>query len=178
MGKTKERHGNSTKKGLSWIYRKKVKLRRAKNVTHDKESNAKLQNSMTRIVVRNLSFKVNEEDVRKIYEKYGEIQEIVLPRQKNGTLFGYAFIEFKRMQDASKAIFNTNKKEFFGRTITSAWAIENSKLCEKVKNISETDNKNKNPVSSSNKSNLDIKTQDKSSSLQETDIPKRKKKKR
>lgn len=52
-----------------------------------------------------------------MYEKYGEIQEIILPCQSNPSLIGYAFIEFKRMQDASKAIFNTNKKEFFGNRL-------------------------------------------------------------
>lgn len=52
-----------------------------------------------------------------MYEKYGEIQEIILPCRSNPSLIGYAFIEFKRIQDASKAIFNTNKKEFFGNRL-------------------------------------------------------------
>lgn len=170
MGKTKKQQSNGKQNGVSWIYRKKMRLRKTKNETQDKETNVKLQNSETKIVVRNLSFKVTEEDIRKLYEKFGEIQEIILPRQPNGTLFGYGFIEFKRMQDASKAIFNTNKKEFFGRTIISTWAIENSKFCEKVKAISETNDKNKNPLPSINK-----KVQDK---LKENGTLKRKRRKR
>lgn len=178
MGKTKKQQSSGKRNGLSWIYRKKIKQRKSKNITEAGEINVKLQNSAARIVVRNLSFKVSEEDISKIYEKYGEIQEIFLPRQENGTLLGYGFIEFKRMQDASKAIFNTNKKEFFGRIITSAWAIENSKLYEKIRNISEINDKNTNPASFSSKQSSDITNQNKSLNLPQINVPRRKKKKR
>ncbi|KAL2743931.1 multiple RNA-binding domain-containing protein 1-like isoform X2 [Vespula maculifrons] len=174
MDKTKQRQSNN-KNGLSWIYRKKAKLRRAKDITQNEHADTKLNDSATRIVVRNLPFKVKEEDIKWLYEKYGEIKEIILPCQSNLSLIGYAFIEFKRMQDASKAIFNTNKKEFFGRIITSGWVVANSKLYKKMKNISEINNKNKSSVPSSKKQNTDVGKEYKSLTLQETDIPKHKK---
>lgn len=52
--------------------------------------------------------------MRKFYTPFGEIKEINLLKRPNGKLVGCGFIQFKRMEDASKAIFNTNKKEFLG----------------------------------------------------------------
>ncbi|CAK9809560.1 RNA-binding protein 28 [Anthophora quadrimaculata] len=86
-----------------------------------------------RIIVRNIPFKATKEDVKKFYEPFGEILEINFPKHANGTPVGCCFIHFKQLEDASKAIFNTNKKEFLGRVISSSWAVAKSKYCEKLK---------------------------------------------
>lgn len=52
--------------------------------------------------------------MREFYASYGEIKEINLLKRPDGNLVGCGFIQFKRVEDASKAIFNTNKKEFLG----------------------------------------------------------------
>lgn len=52
--------------------------------------------------------------MRKFYKPFGEIEEINLLKHPDGKLVGCGFVQFKRVEDASKAIFNTNKKEFFG----------------------------------------------------------------
>lgn len=57
-----------------------------------------------------------ENDVRKLYEPFGEIEEVDLLKRPDGKLVGCAFVQFKRVEDASKAIFNTNKKELLGKS--------------------------------------------------------------
>lgn len=52
--------------------------------------------------------------MRRFYQPFGEIREINLPKRSDGSLVGCGFIGFKRMEDASKAIFNTDRKEFLG----------------------------------------------------------------
>lgn len=52
--------------------------------------------------------------MRRFYEPYGEIKEINLLKRSDGNPMGCGFIHFKRVEEASKAIFNTNKKEFLG----------------------------------------------------------------
>ncbi|XP_015178052.1 PREDICTED: multiple RNA-binding domain-containing protein 1-like isoform X2 [Polistes dominula] len=154
---------------LSWIYKRKLKLKRAEN-RRKKEAINKINETATRIVVRNLPFEIKEDEVRTLYKKYGEIEKIILFGQ---SLPGCAFIDFKRIQDASKAIFNTNKIEFLGRTITCGWVLENSKLYQKSKNITETDNKNKPSNSSLKRKNTDKKNeQHKSLTLRESNKPK------
>ncbi|XP_043485479.1 polyadenylate-binding protein, cytoplasmic and nuclear-like [Polistes fuscatus] len=173
MDRTKQRR-DFHKNKLSWIYKKKLKLKRTENQTRNEDTNNKLNTTATRIVVRNLPFEVKEEEVRTLYKKYGEIEKIILHGQ---SLAGCAFIDFKRIQDASKAIFNTNKKEFFGRTISSGWVLENSKLYKKTKNITETDNKNKPSSPSLKRKNTNQGKEHKSLTLPESNKPKRLKRK-
>ncbi|XP_011257211.2 RNA-binding protein 28 [Camponotus floridanus] len=118
------------KNNKSWIYRQKIKSRKLNDTNNTNNADENGQNS--RIIVRNLPFKVTEEDIKKFYKPFGEITEINLLKRPDGNLVGCGFIRFKHMEDASKAIFNTNKKEFLGRTISCNWAISKSKFREKL----------------------------------------------
>ena len=42
----------------------------------------------SRLIVRNLSFKCSEADVRKVFGKYGELVEVHIPRKPNGHMLG------------------------------------------------------------------------------------------
>lgn len=119
-------------KKLSWAYRKKAKLRRAENLSTNTNNSSNENGQNSRIFVKNLSFKATEEDVKQFYEPFGEIREVNLPKRSDGGLVGCGFIGFKRIEDASRAIFNTDKKEFFGRIIRSHWALSKSKFREEV----------------------------------------------
>ncbi|KAG5321548.1 RBM28 protein, partial [Acromyrmex heyeri] len=119
-------------KKLSWMYRRKAKLRRAKSSEVKITDTANINEQNSRIIVKNLSFKATEEDIRRFYEPFGEIKEINFLKRPDGNLVG-CFIDFKRVEDASKAIFNTNKKEFLGRNISTNWAISKLKFSEKLK---------------------------------------------
>ncbi|CAD1472099.1 unnamed protein product, partial [Heterotrigona itama] len=131
------------KKKLSWIYRKKTKLRKSKESIKEVDDNTD-DNKKPRIIVRNVSFKATPDDIKKLYEPFGEILEINFPKRADGSLIGCCFIQFKQLEDASRAIFNTNKKEFLGRIINSSWAVSKSKFCEKLKkeleNVENLDN--------------------------------------
>lgn len=136
--------------GKSWIYRQKIKLKKINNTDKiDKIDNADENGQNSRIIVRNLPFKVTEKDVKRFYEPFGEITEVSLLKRPDGNLVGCGFIRFKRVEDASKAIFNTNKKEFLGRIINCNWAISKSKFREKLKEDfsgnQETDQNEKQP---------------------------------
>lgn len=129
--KTSKSEKRGDRKKLSWIYRKKKKAQSVTQTTNNTD-NTYSQNKNGRIIVRNLPFKATEEDIRRLYEPFGTIEEINLLRHPDGKLVGCGFIQFQRPQDAARAIFNTNKKEFLGRAINSSWAIPKSKFCEKL----------------------------------------------
>lgn len=42
----------------------------------------------SRLIVRNLNFKCSESDVRHIFEKYGQLLEVHIPRKPNGHMLG------------------------------------------------------------------------------------------
>ncbi|XP_076294345.1 RNA-binding protein 28 isoform X2 [Lasioglossum baleicum] len=131
------------KKKLSWIYRKKIKAqkyrRAAQNSNNNAHDNAN-DNKKPRIIIRNLSFKATPEDIKRLYAPFGQIDDINFPKRADGSPVGCCFVEFKELGDASKAIFNTNKKEFLGRVINSSWAISKSRYCEKLKKEAENAN--------------------------------------
>ncbi|CAL1689512.1 unnamed protein product [Lasius platythorax] len=162
--------------GKSWIYRQKIKLKKINNTDSADENG---QNS--RIVVRNLSFKVTEKDVKRFFEPFGEITEINLLKRPDGNLVGCGFIRFKHVEDASKAIFNTNKKEFLGRTISSDWAIPKSKFCEKLeKGLSrnqETDKDEKQSQDAQEENNEDKNTYKKKITKEKDNLNKQKRRK-
>ncbi|XP_063993576.1 RNA-binding protein 28-like [Diachasmimorpha longicaudata] len=128
MMKTFNRPRQDTKK-LSWVYRNKKRQKRTQARTNN-EGNTQVQNNKARIIVRNLSFEVTEDDVRKLYEPFGQIEQIDLLRRPDGKPVGCGFIQFKRIEDASRAIFKTNKTEFLSRPITVTWAIPKDKFIE------------------------------------------------
>ncbi|XP_034195510.2 RNA-binding protein 28 [Osmia lignaria lignaria] len=123
------------KKKLSWIYRKKIRFQKSKRGTEITNNNGE-EDKIPRIIVRNVPFKATIEDVQKLYEPFGQISDINFPKRADGIPVGCCFIQFKQLEQASKAIFNTNKKEFLGRIISSSWAIPKSKYSEKLKNES------------------------------------------
>ena len=42
----------------------------------------------SRLIVRNISFKCSEDDVRRVFEKYGQLLEMHIPRKPNGHMLG------------------------------------------------------------------------------------------
>ncbi|XP_017892988.1 RNA-binding protein 28 [Ceratina calcarata] len=127
----------SDRNRLSWIYKRKKKLGKVTKKSTATENQDKNDKEKARIIVRNISFKATKEDVQKLYRPFGEILEINFPKRADDTPVGCCFVQFKRLEDASKAIVNTNKKEFLGRVINSSWAVSKSKYCEKLKQESE-----------------------------------------
>ncbi|XP_043472626.1 RNA-binding protein 28-like isoform X2 [Leptopilina heterotoma] len=141
----KPRQGKDPKgKKLSWSYRNKKK--RLGKPTETESENIQVQNKKGRIVIRNLSFKITEGDVRRLYEPFGEIEEINLLRRPDGKPVGCGFVQFKRVTDASKAIFQTNKQEVLGRPINTDWAISKDKYYEKVKKEENPEEESENVV--------------------------------
>ncbi|KAK0099071.1 hypothetical protein PV326_008385 [Microctonus aethiopoides] len=120
------------RKKLSWTYRNKKRQGKINKPQNALDENVQVQNKKARIIIRNLSFKVTEDDIRNLYAPYGPIEQIDLLKRPDGKPVGCGFVQFKRIEDASKAIFNTNKQEFLGRVINSAWAIPKAKFVEQL----------------------------------------------
>ncbi|XP_058806860.1 RNA-binding protein 28-like isoform X2 [Phymastichus coffea] len=117
---------------LSKAYRFKKKIGRVKKPTDNNGLSRELAKK-PKIIIRNLSFKTTEAELRNLYRSFGEIEEVKLLKRPDGKLVGCGFIQFRNLEDASKAIFKTNKSEFLGRTISTEWAIPKSQFSENLK---------------------------------------------
>ncbi|XP_046394717.1 RNA-binding protein 28 [Ischnura elegans] len=76
-----------------------------------------------RIIIRNLPFKVTEENLREHLKSYGTIEEVNLLYKPDGKLVGCGFVQFSSKSSAAKAIEDCNAKPFLGRIIILDWAV-------------------------------------------------------
>lgn len=105
------------------------------NVNSD--SNSKYKdgvNRNARLIVRNISFKATEENLKEHFSQYGSVEEVKLLKKPDGRLVGCAFVHYTHVPMANKALNATNKKPFLGRPIYVAWAVPRHKYNEETQN--------------------------------------------
>ncbi|CEP19046.1 hypothetical protein [Parasitella parasitica] len=88
-----------------------------------------------RLIVRNLPWKYREADLKSLFEKYGNIHDIKLPRKyEGGPLRGFAFIQFENVDEGKAAMEAINATEHHGRTIAVDWSIPKNQYREAEEN--------------------------------------------
>ena len=71
------------------------------------------------IYVSNLSFKVDDEDLRQVFEEYGEVASAKVIRDRvTGRSRGFGFVEMPDQDASQKAIEELNQAEYDGKVIT------------------------------------------------------------
>jgi len=72
----------------------------------------------SKVFVGSLSFDAKDEDLRDVFEKYGDIKEIFIPtNRETGKPRGFGFVEYHTQEDAQAAIDGANGTEILGRAI-------------------------------------------------------------
>lgn len=90
-------------------------------LTSEAKRQRKLQKS--KLIVRNLSFKATEANLKKQFGQFGEVLNVTVPKGENGRARGFAFVQFAATKDAIKAIKELNTKEIKGRPIAVDFAV-------------------------------------------------------
>jgi cold-inducible RNA-binding protein len=71
-----------------------------------------------RIYVGNLSYQATEEELRELFEAYGEVSEVnMITDRDTGRSRGFAFVEMPNAQEGSAAIEALDGKDSGGRTL-------------------------------------------------------------
>ncbi|MBI4458884.1 MAG: RNA-binding protein [Acidobacteria bacterium] len=74
---------------------------------------------MKNLFVGNMSFQTTEDDLRTLFEPYGEITRIqVMTDRDTGRSRGFGFVELASDDEAAKAMAALNGKEVDGRALT------------------------------------------------------------
>lgn len=81
----------------------------------EKESNA--QAKWTNIFVKNLHKSVSEEELRKIFSKFGNITSCVLSVDEEGKSKGFGFVNYENHQEAARAVEEINGTEIEGQEV-------------------------------------------------------------
>src|SRR5207249_3612401 len=70
------------------------------------------------IFVGNLSFNTSEEELRQIFEAFGQVDRVsILTDRETGRSRGFAFVEMSNTEEGDKAIAGLNGSQLGGRTI-------------------------------------------------------------
>lgn len=115
-----------------------VSLKKRKNpflIEKLKENKLLRQKKRARLIVRNISYKVSEDKLKDYFKKWGDLEEVNLLKRSDGKLVGCAFIQYKEVRQATKAILKANNSELLGRPIFVDWAINKNEYVNKHKNV-------------------------------------------
>lgn len=73
---------------------------------------------MKNIFVGNLSFNTSEDELRKAFEAYGQVDRVsILTDRDTGRSRGFGFVEMANAEEGEKAIAGLNGSQLGGRTI-------------------------------------------------------------
>ena len=81
----------------------------------------------SRLIVRNLSFKVEADELIEHFAKFGKVLDVSIPTKKvNGkeVKIGCAFVQFDNPAHGLSALQGVNMKEIKGRTVIVDWALK------------------------------------------------------
>ena len=71
--------------------------------------------SNNKLLIKNLAFEANKEEIRKLFKVYGQVKNLRLPTKIDGSHRGFAFIEFMSHEEAQKAFKQLQNTHFYGR---------------------------------------------------------------
>ncbi|XP_066541052.1 RNA-binding protein 28 [Hoplias malabaricus] len=86
-------------------------------------ADGKKMNKKARLIIRNLSFKCSDSDLKELFSKFGTVLDVKIPLKPDGKKRGFAFVQFKNMLEAGKALAEMNLKEIKDRQVAVDWAV-------------------------------------------------------
>ncbi|XP_048409881.1 RNA-binding protein 28 isoform X2 [Stegostoma tigrinum] len=128
---------------------KKAATKEASKANTKQQAQKKLQRK-ARLIVRNLSFKCSEDDLKTLFSQYGTVLEVHIPRKEDGKMRGFAFVQLKNLLEAGKALKGMNLKEIKGRPVAVDWAVAKDKYSTTV-NLKSAGAESKDAVQASDK---------------------------
>jgi RNA recognition motif-containing protein len=80
-----------------------------------------------RLYVTNIAYNATQEEVQAIFERYGTVSSLKLPRGRGGTLTGFCFVTFALPEEAARAYAELDNKIVMGRIMHAKPALEDDK---------------------------------------------------
>ncbi|KAL6478883.1 hypothetical protein MHYP_G00123160 [Metynnis hypsauchen] len=116
-------------------------------ISHEKAKGMKKNKMKARLIIRNLSFKCSEAELKEAFSKFGTVLDVNIPLKPDGKKRGFAFVQFKNMREAGKAVAVMNLKEIKDRQIAVDWAVAKDKFVTTQLGVASVSEKDKNKSS-------------------------------
>eukprot|EP01038_Epipyxis_sp_PR26KG_P004978 gene4978-6961_t len=103
-----------------------------------KESRAERESRTTgttcSLLVRNLSYTIRAEEIKKIMNKYGDVRDVYIPTDYyTKRPRGFAFVEFYNKRDAADALDSLDRYELDGRELSIVFAKDRRKTPDEMR---------------------------------------------
>uniref|UniRef100_A0AAX7VRS5 RRM domain-containing protein n=1 Tax=Astatotilapia calliptera TaxID=8154 RepID=A0AAX7VRS5_ASTCA len=96
--------------------------------------------SKSTVYVSNLPFSLTNNDLHKLFSKYGKVVKVTVVKDKNTRQSkGVAFVLFLDRESAHNCARAVNNKQLFGRTVKASIAIDNGRAAEFIRRRNYTD---------------------------------------
>ncbi|XP_008313990.1 zinc finger CCHC-type and RNA-binding motif-containing protein 1 [Cynoglossus semilaevis] len=96
--------------------------------------------SKSTVYVSNLPFSLTNNDIHKLFTKYGKVVKVTIVKDKVTRLSkGVAFVLFLDRESAHNCARTINNKQLFGRTVKASIAVDNGRAPEFIKRRNYTD---------------------------------------
>lgn len=81
-----------------------------------------------KLLIRNIAFEATAKEVRKLFETFGEVKSVRLPRKLDGSHRGFGFVEFLSKRDAAAAMQSLKDTHFYGRHLVLEYSKGDEEL--------------------------------------------------
>jgi len=71
--------------------------------------------SATKVMVRNVAFEATKRDIQKLFNPFGQLKQVRLPKKFDGSHRGFAFVEFNTKRETQTAIDALKGTHLYGR---------------------------------------------------------------
>ncbi|XP_069832091.1 zinc finger CCHC-type and RNA-binding motif-containing protein 1 [Dendropsophus ebraccatus] len=96
--------------------------------------------SKSTVYVSNLPFSLTNNDLHRIFSKYGKVVKVTILKDKESRRSkGVAFVLFLDKEPAQSCVRGLNNKQLFGRVIKASIAIDNGRATEFIRRKNYTD---------------------------------------
>ena len=89
-----------------------------------KDQEKKVPGERTKVIIKNLPFESSKEDVRSLFESYGQLRSVRVPKKFDNTTRGFAFANFVTAREAQSAIEALRDTHLLGRRLVMEFASE------------------------------------------------------
>jgi len=75
-------------------------------------------------LVKNLAFEATKRDLKEIFQPYGQLKSIRIPKKFDNSGRGFAFVELLTKQEAQNAMEALKHSHLYGRRLILEYSIE------------------------------------------------------
>ncbi|KAK2960510.1 putative nucleotide/nucleic acid binding protein [Blattamonas nauphoetae] len=88
------------------------------------------KSAKTKVVVKNVAFQTTSQDLRELFSVSGHVKSIRLPKKHDGSIRGFAFIEFATEEEAKKVVESFKSIHLYGKRLVLEWADDDKSVDE------------------------------------------------